>query len=68
MFFVGLVLSGSVFHRVGAATGKAQVPVFVLTLGTVSKVGVDDRSCMCCLSGMSIERKTYKVCLDERVW
>ena len=28
-------LSGSEFHRVGAATEKARVPAFVLTLGNI---------------------------------
>ena len=33
-----LTLSWSEFHRVGAATEKALVPTFVLTLGTKSKL------------------------------
>ena len=37
MFSADLMLSGSVFHRVGAVTEKVRVPAFVLTLGTASK-------------------------------
>ena len=37
-FSADLTLSGSEFHRVGAATEKARVPAFVLTLGTASEV------------------------------
>ena len=36
---------------VGAATEKARVPAFVLTLGTESKPEPDDRSCLGCLAG-----------------
>ena len=49
------MLSGSEFHRVGAATEKARVPAFVITLGTESKSEPDDRSCLGCLAGVSIE-------------
>ena len=58
-------MSGSEFHRVGAATEKARVPAFVLTLGTKSKPEPDDRSCLGCLAGVSIECK-YASCLVER--
>ena len=58
-------MSGSEFHRVGAATEKARVPAFVLTLGTESKSEPDDRNCQGCLAGVSIECK-YAGCLDER--
>ena len=39
------------FHRVGAASVKALVPTLVLTLGTKSKLELDDRSC---LSGLVV--------------
>ena len=48
----------------GAATEKALVPTFVLTLGTKSKLELDDRSSLGCLAGMSSECK-YAGCLDE---
>ena len=60
-----LTLTGSEFHKVGAATEKARVPAFVLTLGTESKSEPDDRSCMGCLAGVNIECKCA-VCLYER--
>ena len=44
-----LNLTGSEFHGVGAATEKALVPTFVLTLGT--------KSCLGCLAGVSSEFK-----------
>ena len=50
---------------VGAATEKVRVPAFVLTLGTESKPEPDDRSCLGCLAGVSIECK-YAGCLVER--
>ena len=50
MFSGDLILSGSIFHRVCAATGKAEVTAFVLTLGTASIVELDDWSCLCCLA------------------
>ena len=46
IFLTDLTLEGSIFQRVGAATGKAMVRVLVLTLGTTSKSELDDRSCM----------------------
>ena len=45
-----LTLTGSEFHRVGAATEKALVPAFVC-LGTKSRFELDDRSCLDCLTG-----------------
>ena len=48
-------------HRFGAATEKA----FVLTLRTESKSEPDERSCLGCLAGMSIECK-YAGCFVER--
>ena len=67
MYSANLLLSRIVFHRVGAATEKARVPVFVCTLGTTSKYELDDRSGLCCLGGVSIESK-YEGYLDEMVW
>ena len=49
------------------ATEKDRVPAFVLTLGTESKPEPDDRSCLGCLAGVSIECK-YAGCLVERAW
>ena len=46
---VDLVLSASVFHRVGAATENARVSACVVTLGTASTFELDDRSCLCIL-------------------
>ena len=50
---------------VGAVTDKALVPTFVLTLGTKSRLELDDRSCLGCLAGMGSEYK-YNDCLGER--
>ena len=52
IFLADVTLSGSEFHRVGAATEKARVSAFVLTLGTESKPEPDDRSCLGCLAGV----------------
>ena len=52
---------------IGAETDKVRVPGFVFILETASKFELDDRSCLCCLAGVSIERK-YGGCLDERAW
>ena len=59
-----LMLTESVFHRVGAATEKALVPTFVLTLITKRRLELDDRSCLGCLAGMTSECKCVG-CLDE---
>ena len=60
IFPTDVTLTGSEFHRVGAATEKALVPKFVLTLGTKSWLELDDRSC---LAGVSSECK-HAGCLD----
>ena len=58
IFPTDLTLTGSEFHRVGAATEQAVVPTFVLTLRTKSRLE-------CELSlGVSSECK-YAGCLDE---
>ena len=62
--YTDLTLKGSEFHRVGAATQKALVPTFVLTLGTKSRLELDDRSCLGCLAEVSSECK-YAGCLGE---
>ena len=59
-----LTLTESEFHRVSAATEKDLVPTFVLTLGTKSRLELDDRSCLGCLAGVSSECK-HAGCLDE---
>ena len=64
LYFLDLTLTGSEFHRVGAATEKALVPTFVLTLGTKSRLKLDDRSCLGCLARVSSECK-YAGCLGE---
>ena len=51
-------------QTVGAATEKALVPTFNLTLATKSRLELDDRSCLGSLAGASIECK-YAGCLDE---
>ena len=56
---VGLTLTGSEFHRVGAATKKALVLTVVITLGTKSRLELDDRSCLV----VNSECK-YAGCLD----
>ena len=50
-------LRGSKFQRVGAATEKALVTTLVLTLKTKRRLELDDRSCLCCLAGVSSECK-----------
>ena len=64
IFPIHLTLTGSTFQRVGAATEKALVPTFNLTLATKSRLELDDRSCLGSLAGASIECK-YAGCLDE---
>ena len=61
------MLTGSEFHRLGAATENALVPTFVLTLGTKSRLELDDRSCLACLAGVSSECQNAG-CLDESAW
>ena len=61
MFSTDLILSGSIFHRVCAATGKAEVTAFVLTLGTASTLELDDWSRLCCLAGVSSECHKWRV-------
>ena len=46
------------------ATEKDLVPTSVLTLGTKSRLELDDRSCLGCLTGVNSECK-YSGCLDE---
>ena len=60
-----LTQTGSEYDRVGAATEKALVPTFVLTLGTKGRLELDDRSCQSCLAGASSECKSAGR-LDER--
>ena len=67
MFSAILMLSGSIFPRVGTVTEKAQVSAFVLTLGAASKFELDHWSCLGCLDGMNNKSK-YEGCLDERGW
>ena len=57
-----LMFSRGVFHRVGAATEKARVQVFAMKLRTARTFEPDERSCLCCLAGVSIESKYF---LDE---
>ena len=65
MFPIYLTLTGSEFHRVGAATEKALVPTFVLTLRTKSRLDeLDDRSCLGYLAGVICENQ-YSGCFDE---
>ena len=47
------------------STEKALVPMFLLTLGTKSKLELYDRSCLGCLAGVSSECK-YAGYVDER--
>ena len=61
IFPTDLPLTGSEFHKVGAATEKALVPTFVLTLGTKSILQLDDQRCLGCLAGVSNECK-YTCC------
>ena len=44
-------MSGSIFHRLDVVTEKARVLAFILTMGTATKFGYDDRSCLCGLAG-----------------
>ena len=62
-FLLSLTLTGSEFHRVGAANEKAQAPTFILTLGTKSRLELDDGRCLGCLAGVSSECK-YAGCLN----
>ena len=64
IFPTHLTLTGSAFQRVGAATEKALVPKFSLTLRTKSRLELVDRSCLGSLAGASIGCK-YAGCLDE---
>ena len=60
LFSAALGLTGSEFHRVGAATEKALVPTFVLTLGTTNGLQLDDRSCLGCLAERRMLIKNIK--------
>ena len=64
IFPTWLTLTGTEFHRVGAATEKTLVPTFVLTLGTQSRLELHDRYCLSCLAGVSSKGK-YAGCLDD---
>ena len=57
IFPTDLTPTGSEFHRVGAATEKALVPTFILTLGTKSRLALHDRSCLGRLAEMISECK-----------
>ena len=57
----------NIFCSFNLITEKPRVPAYVLSLGTASKLKLDDRSCLCCLAGVSIESKCGN-CLDERAW
>ena len=46
IFPIDVTVTGSELHRVGATTEQALVPTFVLTLGTKSRLELDDRSCL----------------------
>ena len=46
-------LTGSEFHRVGAATEKGLVPTFVLILGIKNRLELDNQSCVGSLAGVS---------------
>ena len=52
--------------RIGAATEQAQVPTFVLTLGTKSRLELDGRSCLGWLAVVSREGKYIGSCNDIR--
>ena len=57
IFPTDLTLTGSEIDRVGAATEKALVPTFSLTLGTKSRLELNDPSCLGCIVGVSSECK-----------
>ena len=67
IFPTHLTLTGNKFKRVGAATEKALVPTFSLTLATKSRLELDDRSCLGSLAGASSDCK-YAGCLDVSVY
>ena len=64
IFPTNFTITGSEFHRVGAATEKALGLTFVLTLGTKSRLELDDRSCLGCPAIVKSECR-YDVCLDK---
>ena len=64
IFHTDLTLTWTEFHSVGAATEKALVLTFFLTLGTKGRLQLDDRSCLGCLAGVSSQCK-YAGYLDE---
>ena len=51
------MLTGKELHRVCAATEKALVPTFVLTIRTKSILELNYQSCLGCLAGVSSECK-----------
>ena len=67
IFPTNLTVIGSEFHRVGAATEKALVPTFDVTLGPKSRLELDDRSCLGCLARVRNECN-YAGCLDSQVY
>ena len=64
LFPTDLTLTGSEFHRVGAATEIALVSTFVLTLGTKGRLELDDGRCLGCFAGVSSECK-HADCLKK---
>jgi len=67
MLFDDLTCSGSEFQRLGTATEKARVPVWVLTLGTDNKWKPDERSSLCLGAKESMENR-YEGSPEERAW
>ena len=54
-------------HKVGVATKKSLVPIFILTLGTKSALELVDRSCLGCLASVSNDCK-YDVSFVSATW
>ena len=67
MLFDDLTCSGSEFRRIGTATEKAQVPAWVLTLGTENKWKPDEWTTLGLDARESMENR-YEGSPEERVW
>ena len=67
MLSVYLTSSDSEFQRVGTATEKAPVPVWVLTLGPENKWKPDEQNSLDLGAKESMENR-YEGSPEERVW
>ena len=63
-----LPLTESELHRVDAASKTALVPTFALTMGTKSLLELDDRSCLGCLAGVTVNLNMMVTWMEVLDW